>query len=155
MSWLSRASSSASLLRDPAARRSCASNAADAVAIQSPRSSSSAPRTRNSLSAHVELDGALPDAIRLGRGPLDLLAPVSNLLFGERQPPLAFDELLLGVLDQLAPRVEIGADLVEAARPRVDLRRAAGNGLIQQALAVAERLPRLLELVLLVRHAYE
>jgi len=78
---------------------------------------------------------------------------VLELLLAERQPPFSFDELVLGVLDQLAACVEIRGDLIEAAGPRVDLRRAAGHGRLHQALAFGERLPGLLELVPLFRHS--
>ena len=101
----------------------------------------------------VELEGLQAQPLDLALGPLDLGAAVLELLFTERQPPLPFDEFLLGVLDQLPPCIEIRGDLVEATCPCVDLARAPGHGLLQQALPFGERLPGLLELVALFGHS--
>ena len=103
----------------------------------------------------VELEGLQAQPLDLTLGALDLGAAVLELLLTERQTPLAFDEVLLGVLDQLPARVEIGCDLVEAPCARVDLRRPAGHRLLHQALPFGERLPGLLELVPLFRHLKE
>jgi len=75
------------------------------------------------------------------------------LLLREHDAPLAFDELLLGVLDQPPARVEIRADLVESPGARVDFRGTARHRLVEQALPIGERLPGLLELVPLVWHS--
>jgi hypothetical protein len=86
---------------------------------------------------------------------LDLFLTILHLLLGENDTAFPFDEVLLGVLDQLPARVEIGGDLVEAPCTRVDLRRPAGHRLLQQALPFGERLPGLLELVSLFGHLTE
>ena len=86
---------------------------------------------------------------------LDLFLTILHLLLGESEPAFPFDEVLLGVLDQLPARVEIGGDLVEAPCTRIDLRRPAGHRLLHQALPFGERLPGLLELVSLFRHLTE
>jgi hypothetical protein len=83
---------------------------------------------------------------------LELRLPVAQLLLAERKPLLAFRQIRLGLLDQPAPCVEIGADLLVPARARVDLRRAPRDRLVQQALALGERLPGPLELVAVFRH---
>ena len=75
------------------------------------------------------------------------------LFLGERDTSLAFNELLLGLLDHLAPGVEIRADLLETPGARVDLSGATSHGLAQEALSIRKRLPGLLELVPLVRHS--
>lgn len=95
----------------------------------------------------------MPYSFDFALGTLDLGAAVVELLLAERQAPFSFDELVLGVLDQLPACVEISGDLVEAAGTSVDLRRAAGHGLLDQALAFGKRLPGPLELVSLFRHS--
>ena len=102
---------------------------------------------------HIQLTFALANAFGVRSRALDLRLAILLPLLGERDALLAFHQLLLRVLDQPAPRVEIGADLVEATGSRVDLRGATCHGLADQALPVGERLPGLLELVPLVRHS--
>src|SRR6185312_16173099 len=96
--------------------------------------------------ARIELARLLAQPVRLGRHVRELGLPVLQLLLGERDAALAVPQITLGLLDQLPARVEVGADLLVPARTRVDLRRAAGNRLVEQALAVSERLPCLFEL---------
>src|SRR5262249_6955306 len=99
-----------------------------------------------------ELAGSLAQPLRLGSGSLDLRLPVAELLLRERDAPLARAQLFLGLLDQAAPHVEGGADLLVAARASVDLGRSPRERLVQQSLAVGERRPGLLELVALLGH---
>src|SRR5262245_7942279 len=100
----------------------------------------------------IELAGAPAQPVRLGRHVLDrgLLAP--QLLRGECNALLARAQLFLSLLDELPPRVEVGGDLLVAPRARIDLCRAARHRLVDQALALGQRLPRLVELVRFVRH---
>ena len=103
--------------------------------------------------ADVQLPFALAEALGVDRRTLDLLLAIALLFLGEHDAPLTLHELLFGFLDHQAARIEIRADLVEAAGARVDLRGPTCDGLAQQALTIGERRPGLLELVPLVRHS--
>ena len=100
----------------------------------------------------VELASPFPEPLRLRGDPCELVLVILDLLLCERHAAFALLQLGLGLLDQLPAHVEVAADLLVAARPRVDLRRTAADRLVQQALALRERGPGLLELVVLVRH---
>jgi hypothetical protein len=77
---------------------------------------------------------------------------VAHLFFGEHDAPLPLGQSHLCLFDDPTPRVEVGTDLLVAADPCVDLGRAARDRLIEQALALGERRPCLLELLAL-RHS--
>src|SRR4051794_32133317 len=100
----------------------------------------------------VELPFALPQTFGVDSCTLDLRLAIPQLLLQQRDPLLALEQLLLGLLDHLALRVEVGPDLLEATCPRLDLGGAARHRLAEQALAVGETPPGLLELVPLVGH---
>jgi hypothetical protein len=102
--------------------------------------------------AEVELALTRTHALDLCLRAKHVLLAVAQLLQREREAPLPFRELSLGLLDELRTRVQVGGDLVEAARAGVDFRGLTIQRVPELPFVLGERRPGLCELVLLFGH---